>query len=243
MTTFCQDLIQIIVLTSYSIQCYLLRRYLYILKAKLLQNTIDSLDWMRVSAVFKLLNSKENQFIFLFQEMCEFRKLLSHLNKKMAMPVCVFTILNLSYTFSAIIYFIRIYNQFTSNKIVFMALVNIFLWLALGLYPFFQVRNCFFSFRFSDSISVFQASALTHACESAQTCGHQVRIKPYVHYNTSLEELNSILLYASSLRMSATLYRMPIHGSYVFFIILCIVVSTLTFGMCLNISLGIIQSQ
>lgn len=47
--TFCQDLIQVIVLTSYSIQCYLLRRYISILKAKLLQNTIDSLDWMRVS--------------------------------------------------------------------------------------------------------------------------------------------------------------------------------------------------
>lgn len=141
----------------------------------------------------------------------------------MALPVCFFTILNLSYTFSAIIYFIRIYNQFTSNKIVLMALINILLWLVLGLYPFFQ------------------AASLTHACESAQSCGHQVRIKPYVHYNTSLDELNSILLYASSLRMRATLYRMPIHGSYVFFLILCIVVLTLTFGMCLNISLGILH--
>lgn len=87
-----------------------------------------------------------------------------------------------------------------------------------------------------------QAASLTYACESAQSSGHQVRIKPYVHYNTSLEELNSILLYASSLRMSAKLCRMPIHGSYVFFIILCIVVSTITFGMCLNVSLGIIQT-
>lgn len=47
--TFAQDLIQIIVLTSYSIQCYLLRRYIFTLEEKLLQNTIDSLDWMRVS--------------------------------------------------------------------------------------------------------------------------------------------------------------------------------------------------
>lgn len=50
-TTFGQDIIQVIVLTSYSLQCYLLRRYVYILKGKLLQNTIDSLDWMRVSAL------------------------------------------------------------------------------------------------------------------------------------------------------------------------------------------------
>lgn len=48
--TFVQDLVQVIVLTSYSLQCYLLRRYVYILKGKLLQNTIDSLDWMRVSS-------------------------------------------------------------------------------------------------------------------------------------------------------------------------------------------------
>ncbi|XP_031630461.1 uncharacterized protein LOC116345334 isoform X2 [Contarinia nasturtii] len=117
-TTFAQDLLQVIVLTSYSIQCYLLRRYISILQAKLLQNTIDSLDWMR--------------------EMSEFRKLLSHLNTKVAMPVCLFTILNLSYTFSSIVYFIKIYNQFTNNKIVIMAVINILLWLILGLYPFFQ---------------------------------------------------------------------------------------------------------
>lgn len=73
------------------------------------------------------------------QEMCEFRKILSHLNKKMALPVCVFTVLNLSYTFSAIIYFIKIYNQYTCMKVIVMGLVNIVLWLLLGLYPFFQV--------------------------------------------------------------------------------------------------------
>lgn len=71
--------------------------------------------------------------------MCEFRKLLSHLNKRMALPVCIFTVLNLSYTFSAIIYFIKIYNKYTCMKIIVMGLVNIALWLLLGLYPFFQV--------------------------------------------------------------------------------------------------------
>lgn len=49
--TFVQDLIQILVLTSYSLQCFLLRRYIYTLKDKLLQNTIDSLDWMRVCTI------------------------------------------------------------------------------------------------------------------------------------------------------------------------------------------------
>lgn len=136
-----------IVLTSYSIQCYLLRQYLYILKSRLLQNTIDSLNWMRVgglSANYYLIPSNPvniDFLVFCLQEMCEFRKLLSNLNKSIALPVCLFTILNLSYTFSAIVYFIRIYNQYTSNKVVIMALVNILLWLILGLYPFFQVST------------------------------------------------------------------------------------------------------
>lgn len=54
LTTCCQDLMQVVVLTSYSIQCYLLRRYLFILKRKLLHNTMDSLSWMRVSAADRL---------------------------------------------------------------------------------------------------------------------------------------------------------------------------------------------
>lgn len=57
----------------------------------------------------------------------------------MALPVCIFTVLNLSYTFSAIIYFIKIYNRYTCMKVIVMGLVNIVLWLLLGLYPFFQV--------------------------------------------------------------------------------------------------------
>lgn len=75
--------------------------------------------------------------------MCEFRKLLSHLNKRMALPVCIFTVLNLSYTFSAIIYFFKIYNRYTDLKVIIMGLVNIVLWLLLGLYPFFQVSSRF----------------------------------------------------------------------------------------------------
>lgn len=66
-TTFAQDFIQVIVLSSYSLQCYLLRRYVKILKMKLLQNTIDTLDWMRVSATL-FMSAKQIslcQFFFL----------------------------------------------------------------------------------------------------------------------------------------------------------------------------------
>lgn len=48
-TVICHDLVQMVVLSSYAIQCYLLRHYLYILNDKLIQNTIEPIDWMRVS--------------------------------------------------------------------------------------------------------------------------------------------------------------------------------------------------
>lgn len=85
------------------------------------------------------IDTKLTDMLRNLQEMCEFRKLLSHLNKMIAFPVCIFTILNLSYTFSAIIYFIKIYNQYTAVKILCLGICNILLWLIIGLYPFFQV--------------------------------------------------------------------------------------------------------
>lgn len=50
-TTFCQDLVQVMVLTMYTVQCYLLKQYVFMLRKKLLENTIDPLDWMRVGAI------------------------------------------------------------------------------------------------------------------------------------------------------------------------------------------------
>lgn len=47
-TTFCQDLVQVMILSMYTVQCYLLKQYVFMLKKKLLENTIDPLDWMRV---------------------------------------------------------------------------------------------------------------------------------------------------------------------------------------------------
>lgn len=53
---FAHDLILIVVICNYSIQCFLLRRYLSSLRDKLLQNHMEPLDWMRVSFFFLFLN-------------------------------------------------------------------------------------------------------------------------------------------------------------------------------------------
>uniref|UniRef100_A0A182MYB0 Gustatory receptor n=1 Tax=Anopheles dirus TaxID=7168 RepID=A0A182MYB0_9DIPT len=198
-TLMCHDFVQMVVIVSYSLLCYLLRCYLKALKEKLLLHTIEPLNWMR--------------------EICEFRKLLHHLNTKISLPVASLTVLNLSYAVSGVAHLFRDMtacpiNIFTAN------LANILLWLVIALMPFFQ------------------AASLTVTCRQTQSCGHLISIRPFVHRNTSSEDLNTVLLYASSLKMSAKLFRMPVSAHYLCFLVLVCFIGVLTFGMCLNISLG-----
>ncbi|EDS36043.1 conserved hypothetical protein [Culex quinquefasciatus] len=85
---------------------------------------------------------------------------------------------------------------------------------------------------------VFKAASLTVTCRQTQSCGHLISIRPFVHRNTSSEELNTVLLYASSLQMSAQLFRVPINAHYLCFLVLVCVIALLTFGMCLSLALG-----
>ncbi|KAJ6649583.1 hypothetical protein Bhyg_04821 [Pseudolycoriella hygida] len=202
LTIICHDLVQVIVLSSYAIQCYLLRCYLYILNDKLVQHTIEPIDWMR--------------------EMCEFRKLLHHLNKRTAKPVSFFTVLNITYAIAGFAYLIETYVQSNAPIRMFsMNVLNILLWLIIAFYPFFQ------------------GASLTEACMIARSSGHRIRIRPFVHHNTSSEDLNSVLLYSSSLQMSAKLFRMPIQGNYLFCVILLLLVVILAMGMCVKVYLGL----
>lgn len=235
LVVFVHDLVQAVVITTYAIQCHLLRGQLENLREKLVMNTIDPMDWMRVRrrrAVSSLPKSVQ-VVVFLsiipfrmHQEMSEFRKLLHHLNKRIATPVCWFTLMNLIYTLAALIYALARYGAWSSADAaaplgaLLTNIGNVTLWLVAALFPFFQ------------------AAALTLRCEAAQTSGHQVRVRPFGHHNTSAENLNAVLMYASSLRMSAKLFRMPIQGNYLFFVILCLVVAVLTLGMCLNVTVG-----
>lgn len=107
-----------VIISSYSILCYLLRCYLNLLKEKLLIHSIEPLEWMR--------------------EICEFRKHLHHLNCRIAIPVSLFTLLNLSYCFSSIIHLFRDMNT-CPVKIFSMSLGNIILFMFISLVPFFQV--------------------------------------------------------------------------------------------------------
>lgn len=47
-----------------------------------------------------------------------------------------------------------------------------------------------------------------------QGVGHEVRTRPFAHQDTPSAELDSVLLYTSSLRISANLFCVPITGKY-----------------------------
>ncbi|EDW73711.1 uncharacterized protein Dwil_GK19607 [Drosophila willistoni] len=198
-TVLLQDMVEIIILSSYYIECYLLRVHLESLSHKLLMHSIDSLDWMR--------------------EVLEFRKLLERLNQHVAIPVCFLIVMNLSYAFAGLVYLFKDFDfHYCALKLVLLNIANVMLWLFLGLLPFFV------------------ASSVTRVCQNAQANGHQIRVRPFVYHNTSAEDLNSTLMFASSLDMSAKLFRMPIQTNYLCFAILVISIVILTLGMCLNLT-------
>lgn len=65
-----------------------------------------------------------------------------------------------------------------------------------------------------------------------QTVGHDIRTRPFAHQATPVAELDSILLYASSLRMNAKLFKVPITGRCLFLTITVLAIMILTLGQC-----------
>ncbi|GLH04951.1 Nucleolar [Gryllus bimaculatus] len=66
---------------------------------------------------------------------------------------------------------------------------------------------------FEESIAPFvQAARLTSICKIFRQLGHEVRGRPFVYVDTPGDTLDTILLYTSSLRMTAKLYEIPISG-------------------------------
>lgn len=81
-------------------------------------------------------------------------------------------------------------------------------------------------------VTFFQAARLTNACSMIQAVGHEIRIRPFVYQTTPGEDLDSILLYTSSLKMCAKLFRMPIKGKYLCLLLTIGSISILTLGQC-----------
>lgn len=65
-----------------------------------------------------------------------------------------------------------------------------------------------------------------------QGIGHEIRIRPFVYQNTPREDLDTILLYTSSMKMCAKLFRVPIKGKHLYLIVTVGFILLLTYGQC-----------
>ncbi|XP_015595027.1 uncharacterized protein LOC107267607 isoform X2 [Cephus cinctus] len=193
--TLWHDMVQGTIITSYCLQGQLLLSHLYFLRAKLLQHTLPPIDWMR--------------------ELSEFKKLLRYFNNDFAPAVCIYTVVNLSWAASGVIWLLNYDNiDMQTNSVTCIGAINISLWILITLAPFIQ------------------AARLTTACSMIQTIGHEVRIRPFVYQGTPGEDLDTILLYTSSLKMCAKLFRVPITGRCLCLILTIGCITVLTLGQC-----------
>lgn len=80
------------------------------------------------------------------------------------------------------------------------------------------------------SVPVYQAVRLTKKCNELRSIGHELRARPFGYTNTSQDDLNSLLLYLSSLKMEAKMLHIPIRSSWLISILILGLLSILFFG-------------
>ncbi|XP_044739781.1 uncharacterized protein LOC123301098 isoform X2 [Chrysoperla carnea] len=149
------------------------------------------------------------------REIAEFRKSLNYLNDGLAPAVCIFTIVNLSWASSGFLWLMRLDSMDVQTQpIIVISILNVLLWSVIALAPFLQ------------------ASRLTASCILMQTIGHDIRTRPLAYQSTPGQELDSIVLYASSLRMNAKLFKVPITGRCLYLTITVLAIVILTLGQC-----------
>nr|XP_023019498.1 uncharacterized protein LOC111508285 isoform X2 [Leptinotarsa decemlineata]XP_023019499.1 uncharacterized protein LOC111508285 isoform X2 [Leptinotarsa decemlineata] len=123
----------------------------------------------------------------------DFKKLLNYFNHNIAPPACLLVVVDISFAVSGIIWILGFDHIDTETLPIFgLSILNIILWIFMASVPFVQ------------------AARLSNSCEVLKTVGQEARTRPYVHQNTPTTELDSVLLYTSSLQISAKLFYIPI---------------------------------
>ncbi|PZC78778.1 hypothetical protein B5X24_HaOG217104 [Helicoverpa armigera] len=193
--TLIHDMVQATIITSYCLQAQLLQAHLMFLKERLLNRTITPLNWMR--------------------EIAEFRKLLKYLNDDLAPAVCLFTIVNISWATSGVMWLLNLDKVDTETEpLVGISILNELLWISAVVVPFVQ------------------AARLSKECRRTQSVGHELCVRPFLHQDTSQEDITSVLMYASTLRLHAKLFHYPIAGRYLCLVLTLTVIVLFSLGMC-----------
>ncbi|XP_041978163.1 nucleolar protein 10 [Aricia agestis] len=193
--TLIHDMIQATIITSYCLQAQLLQAHLQFLKERLLNRTIIPFNWMR--------------------EILEFRKLLNYLNDDLAPSVCLFTIVNISWAISGIMWLLNMDKLDTGTEpILAISILNLLLWISAAIVPFIQ------------------AARLSAECARTSGAGHELSARPFLHQDTPPADVAAVLAFASTLRMRAELFHYPIKGRYLCLILTLATVSLFALGMC-----------
>ncbi|KYN31596.1 Nucleolar protein 10 [Trachymyrmex septentrionalis] len=203
--TLWHDMVQGTIITSYCLQGQLLMSHLYFLRGKLLQHVLLPIDWMR--------------------DIDEFKKLLKYFNDELGPAVCIYTIVNLSWAVAGIIWLFQYYiNNGDSNHVTYVNVMNVVLWILISIAPFIQVYITLPYY-----ISPIFNNILP---ELYYVDRHEIRIRPFVYQTTPGEDLDSILLYTSSLKICAKLFKIPIKSRYLCLLLTIGSISILTLGQC-----------
>lgn len=172
------------------------------------------------------------------QEISEFKKLLKYFNDDYGPAVCIYTMVNISWALAGTAWLLKFDNENAKlTPITCINIFNIFLWGLISVAPFIQVIFITRWGNKNNSMCVFnfwwlQAARLTTECSIIRNTGHEVRVRPFVYQSTPGEDLDTLLMYTSSLKMNAKLYRVPITGRYLCLLTTIVVVSCLTLGQC-----------
>ncbi|XP_047370650.1 uncharacterized protein LOC124957628 isoform X2 [Vespa velutina] len=149
------------------------------------------------------------------KEISEFKKLLKYFNNDLGPAVSIYTVINLSWATAGTIWLLQYNDDETeNNSVTCISIINVVLWILISIVPFIQ------------------AARLTTACSMIQSIGHEVRIRPFVYESTPGEDLDTILLYTSSLKMCARLFRIPVTGRYLCLLLTVASITILTLGQC-----------
>ncbi|CAG9099360.1 unnamed protein product [Plutella xylostella] len=259
--TLIHDMVQATVTTSYCLQARLLQAHLMFLKERLLNRTITPLNWMRDKRISRkhLVSNKQGDLLiactlihdmvqatvttsyclqarllqahlmFLkerllnrtitplnwMREIAEFRKLLKYLNDDLAPAVCLFTIVNVSWAVSGALWLLDLDRVDTETEpIRGISVLNVLLWLSASAVPFIQ------------------AARLSHEGRLTQSVGHELSVRPFLHQDTAQEDITTVLMFASTLKLQAKLFHYPIVSRYLYLVLTLGTIVLFSLGMC-----------
>ncbi|XP_049867848.1 uncharacterized protein LOC126368028 isoform X2 [Pectinophora gossypiella] len=179
----------------------------YCLQAQLLQAHLMFLKERLLNRTITPLNW--------MREIAEFRKLLKYLNDDLAPAVCLFTIVNVSWAASGTLWLLNLDHVDTETEpIAGISVLNLLLWISAVTVPFVQ------------------AARLSKECRRTQSVGHELCVRPFLHQDTPQEDITTIMLYTSSLKLRAKLFHYPIAGRYVCLILTVGTIVLFSLGMC-----------